>query len=125
VATVHAAIASHVSLRAIYLGVLVPDLLLTLVVATVERRPRYLLYALFFVFMRTIDAGIALYTLPRAWREKSTGRWVSPARRDLSGGTADRAAVRTAGRPEELSAGAGGQLEPSESNSTIINKMLH
>src|ERR1035441_8761259 len=79
---VHTAVASHTSLRTIYLGVLVPDLLLTLVVAAVERRPRYLLYGLFFVFMRTIDAAIAVYTLPRAWREQSTGRWVSPARRD-------------------------------------------
>jgi poly-beta-1,6-N-acetyl-D-glucosamine synthase len=85
---VHAAVAGHVSLTAIALGVLLPDLLLTLAVATVERRPRYLLYCLFFVFMRTIDAGIALYTLPRAWQEKSTGRWVSPARRDPLGGTA-------------------------------------
>ena len=85
---VHAAVAGHVSLQAIALGVLLPDLLLTLAVATVEKRPRYLLYCLFFVFMRTIDAGIALYTLPRAWQEKSTGRWVSPARRDPLGGTA-------------------------------------
>ena len=86
--TVHSAIAGHTSLRTICLGVLLPDLLLTLLVAGVERRPRYLLYGLFFVFMRTIDAAIAVYTLPRAWREKSTGRWVSPARRDPSGGVA-------------------------------------
>jgi hypothetical protein len=85
---VHTAVASHTSLRTIYLGVLVPDLLLTLVVAAVERRPRYLLYGLFFVFMRTIDAAIAVYTLPRAWREQSTGRWVSPARRDPAGAAA-------------------------------------
>ena len=93
--TVHAAIVSHVSLRTIGLGILVPDLLLTLSVAIVERRPRYLLYGLFFVFMRSIDAAIALYTLPRAWREKSTGRWVSPARRDPGSGRTDAApAVR-------------------------------
>jgi cellulose synthase/poly-beta-1,6-N-acetylglucosamine synthase-like glycosyltransferase len=95
--TVHSAIAGHVSLRAIYLGILLPDLLLTLAVAAVEKRPRYLLYAFFFVFMRTIDAAIALYTLPRAWREKSTGRWVSPSRRD----PAVTPAVRAAGRLRE------------------------
>jgi cellulose synthase/poly-beta-1,6-N-acetylglucosamine synthase-like glycosyltransferase len=98
VATVHSDIASYVTLRAVLFGVLVPDLVLTLVVATVERRPRYLLYAPFFIFMRMIDAGIALYTLPRAWREKSTGRWVSPARRDLTtGGTTVRAAAPATG----------------------------
>ena len=63
--TAHSAIASHISLRTICLGVLLPDVLLTLVVAAVERQPRYLLYGLFFVFMRTIDAGIAVYTLSR------------------------------------------------------------
>ena len=94
---VHAAIASHTSLRTIYLGVLLPDLLLTLFVAAVERRPRYLLYSVFFVFMRTIDAAIAIYTLPRAWREESTGRWVSPARRDPAGG----ATIDPAGRLRE------------------------
>jgi len=81
----HDAVAEHVSLRAIGLGVLAPDLALTLTVAVVERQPRYLLYGWLFVFMRVIDAAIALYTLPRAWQEKSTGRWVSPARRDLTG----------------------------------------
>jgi cellulose synthase/poly-beta-1,6-N-acetylglucosamine synthase-like glycosyltransferase len=95
-ATVHSAIASHVSWQTLYLGVLVPDLLLTLVVATVERRPRYLLYGLLFVFMRTVDAWIALYALPRAWREKSTGRWVSPARRDPTGGAGLPAAGKSA-----------------------------
>ncbi|MGD0609717.1 MAG: glycosyltransferase family 2 protein [Streptosporangiaceae bacterium] len=85
---IHSAIASHVSLRTIYLGVLLPDLLLTLVVAAVERRWRYLLYGPLFVFMRTIDAAIAVYTLSRVWREKSTGRWVSPARHDPTDGAA-------------------------------------
>jgi biofilm PGA synthesis N-glycosyltransferase PgaC len=88
VSDVHSAIAGHVGLRTVCLGVLAPDLLLTVLVAAVERRPRYLLYGLFFVFMRTVDAAIAVYTLPRAWREKSTGRWVSPARRDPAGGVA-------------------------------------
>ena len=53
--------------------------------AAVERQPRYLGYGLLFVFVRTIDAAIALYTLPRAWLEKSSGRWVSPTRRDPAG----------------------------------------
>ena len=99
--TVHSAIASHATLRTICLGVLLPDLLLTLVVAAVERRPRYLLYGLFFVFMRTIDAAIAVYTLSSAWREKSTGRWVSPARRDPAGGAAIHPVGRLRERPVE------------------------
>jgi hypothetical protein len=38
------------------------------------------------VALRIVDAGIALYTLPRAWQENSTGRWVSPTRRDPNAG---------------------------------------
>lgn len=102
--TVHSAVASHVTLRTIAIGVLLPDLLLTLVVVAVERRPRYLLFGLFFLFMRTIDAAIAVYTLPRAWREKSTGRWVSPPRRDPAGRTAARPAAPP---PERQPARAG------------------
>jgi len=100
--TVHSAIASHVSLRAIGLGVLLPDLLLTTAVAVVEKRPRYLLYGPFFLFMRTVDAGIAVYTLPRAWREKSNGRWVSPARRDPVGGVASQPVGRLRDQLPEL-----------------------
>jgi TPR repeat protein len=111
-AEVHAAVAGHVSLQAIALGVLLPDLLLTLAVAAVERRPRYLIYCFFFVFMRTIDAAIALYTLPRAWQEKSTGRWVSPARRDPLGGTA----VHQVGRLRERHA----EPEPADARSGYL-----
>jgi biofilm PGA synthesis N-glycosyltransferase PgaC len=112
-AVVHSAVAGHVSLRAVSLGVLAPDLLLTLVVAVVERRPKYLLYCPFFVFMRMIDAAIALYTLPRAWREKSTGRWVSPARRAPVGGAVPRPAGEAAERQAEP-AGPAGPASPVE-----------
>jgi biofilm PGA synthesis N-glycosyltransferase PgaC len=87
-ASAHAFLAAHISLQTIAIGVLAPDYLLTCGMAIAERRPRYLFYGLFFVFVRIIDAWLALYTLPRAWREKSTGRWVSPTRRDPSQGVA-------------------------------------
>jgi poly-beta-1,6-N-acetyl-D-glucosamine synthase len=74
-------VAAHVSLPVIALGVLAPDLLLSCLVAAVERRAGYLLFAPLFVLLRVVDAGIALYSLPRAWLERSNGRWSSPARR--------------------------------------------
>jgi len=85
VSAVHSGVAAHLSLHTILIGVFLPDYLLTCAVAAVERQPRYLGYGLLFVFVRTIDAAIALYTLPRAWLEKSSGRWVSPTRRDPAG----------------------------------------
>jgi cellulose synthase/poly-beta-1,6-N-acetylglucosamine synthase-like glycosyltransferase len=82
--TVHAAIASYVNLPDLFYGIVLPDVALTLLVAVVERRPRLLLGAVFFLPLRVFDAGIALYTLPLAWLTKSNGRWTSPTRRSLS-----------------------------------------
>jgi biofilm PGA synthesis N-glycosyltransferase PgaC len=79
--SVHTQLSAHVNLTMILLGVLLPDYALTCITAAIERRPRYLLLGLFFIVMKVTDAAIALYTLPRAWTERSTGRWVSPPRR--------------------------------------------
>lgn len=67
-------ISHYVNARSILLGVLVPDLVLTLGVAIAERRARYLLFAAFYLLLRVVDACTALRTLPRAWLEHSTGR---------------------------------------------------
>jgi hypothetical protein len=87
-------------LLAICIGVLVPDFLLTLAVVAVERKPRYLLYAPFYVFMRMLDAGITLYTLPCAWRETSNGRWSSPTRRNPVGAVGTAAPSPVEASPE-------------------------
>jgi poly-beta-1,6-N-acetyl-D-glucosamine synthase len=81
VAATHSAVADHLSLHTLLVGDLLPDYLLTCAVAVIERQPRYLLYGLAFMAMRTVDAGIALYSLPAAWLERSNGRWKSPVRR--------------------------------------------
>lgn len=81
-----AAVAGHVGFRDIGLGILAPDYLLTCTVAILERRPRFLLAGLFFVPMKMTDAAIALYTLPRAWLDRSTGQWSSPSRRIMQPG---------------------------------------
>ena len=81
---VYTVLAAHMNLPTLGIGVLVPDLVMTIVVVVVERRPAMLLFAPFFVFLRVLDAGIALYTLPLAWLTKSDGRWRSPTRRATS-----------------------------------------
>jgi len=72
---------SVVSFRDLALGVALPDYLLTCAVAVLERRARFLLTGLLSLPMRVTDAAVALYALPRAWLDRSTGRWVSPTRR--------------------------------------------
>ena len=87
---VHTVVAAHLTLTAVLFGVVLPDYLLTCVVAMLERQPRLLLLGVFFPFMRMLDAGIGLYAIPAAWLSRSSGRWTSPARRAV--GTADPAA---------------------------------
>ena len=82
-ASVADAIDDHLDLLLIGLGVLLPDYVLTCYVALLDRRPRYLYLGLFFMAMRVTDAAVALYTLPRAWMERSNGQWVSPPRRAI------------------------------------------
>jgi biofilm PGA synthesis N-glycosyltransferase PgaC len=78
------AIGDHLGLAALFLGVLLPDYLLTCAVALLERRPRYLYLGLFFMAMRVTDAAVALRALPRAWQVRSNGQWVSPTRRAMT-----------------------------------------
>jgi biofilm PGA synthesis N-glycosyltransferase PgaC len=93
-ADLSAGIRDHITLTVIALGILLPDYLLTCCVALLEKRPRYLYLGLFFVGMRVTDAAVALSTLPRAWRERSDGRWTSPTRRAVPSGDGDEARVR-------------------------------
>jgi poly-beta-1,6-N-acetyl-D-glucosamine synthase len=81
--TVYAVLSAHMTLMRIFYGVVVPDLAMTCLVAVVERRPRLLLSAVFFPFMRVLDAAIGLWAIPLAWLSKSNGIWKSPARRGV------------------------------------------
>lgn len=78
------AISTQVTGPALFWWLVVPDYLLTCVVAAVERRPRFLLVGLVFIPMRILDAWLMLVTLPQAWRTTSSGRWVSPSRRAIA-----------------------------------------
>jgi biofilm PGA synthesis N-glycosyltransferase PgaC len=65
-------------------GFLLPDLLLTVFATFALRRPGLLLLAPLFPLMRFIEAYICLRSIPTAWRTHSSGRWVSPARREAT-----------------------------------------
>ncbi|NYH78279.1 cellulose synthase/poly-beta-1,6-N-acetylglucosamine synthase-like glycosyltransferase [Actinopolyspora biskrensis] len=74
-------VTGHVSPLGLVLGVVVVDLSLSLLVAVVMRKPRFLLFGGFFLVLRVLDCSLSLYTLPMAWLTRSTGRWRSPGRR--------------------------------------------
>ncbi|HKE69673.1 MAG TPA: glycosyltransferase family 2 protein [Nocardioidaceae bacterium] len=57
------------------------DYLLTCVTALAFRRPVMLLHGLAFMALRFVDAVEILRSIPRAWSDRSDGRWTSPTRR--------------------------------------------
>ncbi|MDA2805804.1 glycosyltransferase [Nocardiopsis suaedae] len=79
-ASAYGAVGAVLPLTAIAVGLFVPDYVLTCVMATIRRRPSYLLYGLFFLPMRLIDSYLTLRTIPQAWTASSDGRWKSPTR---------------------------------------------
>ncbi|GAA2775874.1 glycosyltransferase family 2 protein [Saccharopolyspora taberi] len=83
VAEVHDVVAAYLTLGSIGFGIVLPDLLVTVLVAVMQRQPRFLLFAPLFLFLRVVDAVIALYALPQAWLRGWTGRWSSPDRRQV------------------------------------------
>jgi biofilm PGA synthesis N-glycosyltransferase PgaC len=82
-ALVHGEVTSHMSLQVLLLAVTGADLVLTCLVALIERNPRFLILWVFFPLLRVLDAAVALYVFPQAWL-RSTGRWTSPARRSVA-----------------------------------------
>lgn len=68
----------------VLIGVLLPDLLLTMFAAVALQRPGLLLFAPLFPAMRLVEAYICLRSIPVAWRTHSSGSWVSPARREAA-----------------------------------------
>ena len=80
---VHEVVAAYLTLGAIGFGIVLPDLLVTALVAVLQRQPRFLLFAPLFLILRVLDAAIALYALPQAWLAGWTGRWSSPDRRQV------------------------------------------
>ncbi len=66
------------------LGMLiVADYALSIIVFLTTKRPQYLWYGPFFVFMKLIDAWTFINALPKAFIVRSSGAWVSPIRRKI------------------------------------------
>lgn len=82
-ADVHTAVAAHMNLTAVVVGVGLPDYVLTCLVAILHRRARLLFLGLFFPLVRVIDAAISLSALALAWFARSNGTWKSPPRRAI------------------------------------------
>ncbi len=69
--------------KLVFIGFLVPDLLLTVFAAIALRRPSLLALAPLFPLMRFVEAYLNLRCIFAAWRTTSSGRWVSPTRRAI------------------------------------------
>ncbi|WP_417373099.1 glycosyltransferase [Glutamicibacter protophormiae] len=66
------------------LGLVLPELVLTIFAACMTRRAFYLWMAPFFPLVRIVDSYLCLSTLLRSLRKGSSGTWTSPARRPVA-----------------------------------------
>jgi biofilm PGA synthesis N-glycosyltransferase PgaC len=73
-------IGDHSAIRVV-IGVFGADLVISAVVAVLQRRWGILLWAVTFPFIRVLDAWLALRAFVAAFTTQSTGRWISPRRR--------------------------------------------
>ncbi|TKV61716.1 glycosyltransferase family 2 protein [Nakamurella flava] len=84
---------------ALLVGLLIPDLALTVFAVLVRRSSRFLVYALAFPLMRILDAALCLRSLARAFGRRSSGVWVSPTRRPAVAALAPSTRPSDVGRP--------------------------
>lgn len=74
-------VSQNLSFVDVLVGIFVMDYVITIVATIFERKPIILLYGFFFFFLRFVDSLVYLYTIPLAFRVKSTGVWASPIRK--------------------------------------------
>jgi hypothetical protein len=82
-AQAYSVVTLHVRPSTMLIGIGAPDFALTCAAAAAERQPRLLLFAPFYPAMRLVDAAIGLSAIPVAWLTRASGRWRSPARREI------------------------------------------
>jgi biofilm PGA synthesis N-glycosyltransferase PgaC len=89
------------------LALAAPDLVISLVVASLRRQPAFLTYALAFPLLRVLDAWLSLRGVVAAFVTRSSGLWVSPVRRPAGGGEPEASGERAMGRRGALLRGGG------------------
>jgi cellulose synthase/poly-beta-1,6-N-acetylglucosamine synthase-like glycosyltransferase len=72
---------SFLNLKILFWGVFLGDYFMSITAGIFQKRPRYFLYGLGFLFLRFIDGCIYLISIPKACLTRSSGIWKSPTRR--------------------------------------------
>jgi len=71
---------SHITFRDIIIGVFLIDYCMSIIIGVVNKKPEYLFYGVFFIFMHYITSLILISSLIPGLFQSSNGRWVSPTR---------------------------------------------
>lgn len=72
----------NVSLLDIFVTMLIFDYGMTVVIGLVHKKPQFIFYGLFFIFMHIVTALILISSLYPGFFGSSNGRWISPTRRE-------------------------------------------
>jgi len=73
---------SNVSLFDLFMTMVIFDYGMTVVIGLVHKKPQFLFYGLFFFIMHFVTSLILLSSLYPGFFGKSSGRWISPTRRE-------------------------------------------
>lgn len=71
----------NLTISDLLIGVFMMDYVMTMIAATLEKKPILLIYGVGFFFLRYIDALLFIFTIPLALYTNSKGTWTSPKRR--------------------------------------------
>lgn len=72
-------------LSSILIGFFLFDYVITIIVATIHKKPQFLIYGLAFFFMHYVTSLILFSSFIPGFFRKSEGRWNSPTRRRVTG----------------------------------------
>lgn len=71
----------YLGLRDIFIGTFLIDYMVTVVIGSVNKKPQFIIYGLFFFFMHFITSLILVSSIIPGFFKSSGGHWISPKRR--------------------------------------------
>lgn len=79
---INTTIPGHITVATLYALVILFDYLISVMLGIIHRRPEFIVYGPFFIFMHYVTSLILMTSLIPGFFTSSSGRWISPTRRE-------------------------------------------